>query len=149
MSPRAGASKRAARCAAAAGCVRAPTSLAVARWTRAVPSASAAIFSSKARSGVAQGLLGRGRVECGGHLEAGWGIKADEAIVAHGCIRAGESLCTDGEIRAGCGYGVFAGLSVRRDAWECSARVCAQAKPGQLMSGWWVEPSAPGSAPRG
>ncbi len=98
---------------------------------------------------VAQGLLGRGRVECGGHLEAGWGIKADEAIVAHGCIRAGESLCTDGEIRAGCGYGVFAGLSVRRDAWECSARVCAQAKPGQLMSGWWVEPSAPGSAPRG
>lgn len=98
---------------------------------------------------VAQGLLCRGRVECGGHLEAGWGIKAADAIVAQGCIRAGESLATEGELRAGCGYGVFAGLSVRRDAWECSARVSAQAKPEQLLSGWWVEPLAHGGSVRG
>lgn len=97
---------------------------------------------------VAEGLLSRGRVECGRHLDAGWGVKAAEAIVAQGCIRAGESLCAEGEIRAGCGYGVYAGLSVRRDSWECSARVSAQAKPDLLMSGWWVEPCAPGGALR-
>lgn len=97
---------------------------------------------------VALGLLGRARIECGRHLEAGWGIKAAEAIVAQGCIRAGESLCAEDEIRAGCGYGVFAGLSVPRDAWECSARVSARTKPAQLLSGWWVEPSTPGNASR-
>lgn len=98
---------------------------------------------------VAHGLIGRAGIECGGHLEAGWGIKAAEAIVAQGCIRAGESLCAEGEIRAGCGYGVFAGLSVRRDAWGCSARVSAQSRPDQLLSGWWVEPAVPASASRG
>jgi len=85
------------------------------------------------------------RVECGRHLEAGWGIKATDAILAHGCIRAGESLNAEGEIRAGCGYGVVAGLSVRRNAWECSARVSVRAKPDELMSGWWAEPPASGS----
>lgn len=107
-----------------------------------------ALLRSGADIRVVQGLLSRGRVECGGHLEAGWGIKAVDAIVAQGCIRAGESLATEGELRAGCGYGVFAGLSVRRDAWECSARVSAQAKPEQLLSGWWVEPPAPGGPVR-
>jgi len=94
---------------------------------------------------VAEGLLGHGRVECGRHLEAGWGIKATDAIVAQGCIRAGESLAAEGDIRAGCGYGVFAGLAVRRDAWQCSAQVSARTKPVELMSGWWVEPPVAGS----
>lgn len=93
---------------------------------------------------VAQGLLSRGSVECGRHLEAGWGIKAADGIAAQGCIRAGESLATEGEIRAGGGYGVFAGLSVRRDGWECSARVSARTKPDELLSGWWVDAAAVG-----
>ena len=58
--------------------------------------------------------------------------------MAAGAIRVGESLASDGEIRAGAGYGVFAGLCVQREAWESSARVSARARPEQLMSGWWV-----------
>lgn len=69
-------------------------------------------------------------------------------VEAQGCIRAGERLRTEGEIRAGCGYGVFAGLSVPRDAWACSSRVSARAKPEGLTSGWWAEPPAPGGGPR-
>lgn len=107
------------------------------------------VLRSGADIRVAQGLVGRAGIECGGHLEAGWGIKAAEDIVAQACIRAGESLRAEGEIRAGCGYGVFAGLSVRRDAWGCSARVSAQSRPDQLLSGWWVEPAVPASASRG
>ena len=43
-------------------------------------------------------------------------------------------------IRAGQGYGVFAGLDVQVEAWESSARVSAPEKPEGLMSGWWAGP---------
>jgi len=71
-------------------------------------------------------------------LEAGWGIKAGGAIQARGAIRAGESLSAFETIRAGAGYGVFAGLNVQMEDWESSARVCASQKPESLMSGWWA-----------
>src|SRR5690606_42089965 len=83
------------------------------------------------------GIVAAGGSRAGQHVEAGWGIRAGAAIVAAGAIRAGESLLAGDDILAGEGYGVFAGLGVQVDAWEVSARVCAQRKPERLMSGWW------------
>ena len=85
----------------------------------------------------AQGIESGGAIRCGMHLEAGWGIRSGEAIVAEGAIKAGESLFARQEIRAGAGYGVYAGLDVRVDAWEASAQVHAGMRPEGLMSGWW------------
>ena len=61
-------------------------------------------------------------------------------IIAGGAIRVGESLQTDGEIRAGDGYGVYAGLVVQLEDWATSAQVRALSKPERLMSGWWAAP---------
>ena len=72
------------------------------------------------------------------HLGAGWGIKAGGAIQARGSIRSGESLSSFDTIRAGDGYGIFAGLHVQTQSWESSAQVCASEKPEGLMSGWWA-----------
>ena len=63
-------------------------------------------------------------------------------IGAEGAIRAGESLTAREAIRAGTGYGVFAGLDVQMQAWESSARVSAPQRPDGLMSGWWAGPGA-------
>ena len=87
---------------------------------------------------VQQGLVCGGDADCGGHIEAGWGIKAGGDILAGGSIRAGESLDAQGEIRAGAGYGIFAGLCVQKQDWETSARVRAAGKPVDLMSGFWA-----------
>lgn len=95
-----------------------------------------------------QGLVCGGDTECGGHLEAGLGIKAGGHILAGKSIRAGESLEAQGEIRAGMGYGIFAGLCVQKQDWETSARVRAAAMPVDLLSGFWTnERSAPGTPP--
>ena len=80
-------------------------------------------------------------ITCGMHLEAGWGIKSAGAIEAQGAVKAGESLCAHGEICAGTGYGVYAGLSVQVDTWAASAQVMAATKPEGLMSGCWAGPS--------
>jgi hypothetical protein len=133
-----------------AGAIVVGGDLLVEEWVQCAASLHAdGVLRSGGDIRVAEGLLSRGRIECGRHLEAGWGIKAVDSIAAHGCIRAGESLAAEGKIQAGCGYGVFAGLSVRRDAWECSARVSAREKPVGLMSGWWVEPASAPDAFRG
>ena len=50
----------------------------------------------------------------------------------------GESLVAEGLIRAGAGYGIYAGLNVQRDAWEASAQVRARQRPTELLSGCWV-----------
>lgn len=84
-----------------------------------------------------QGIECGGRIECGGHLYAGWGIKALEDIGAAGAISAGESLFSHGEIAAGEGYGVYAGLNVPEHAWESSASVHAIRRPARLRSGHW------------
>jgi len=63
---------------------------------------------------------------CEKHLEANWGIKAQQTIVANGAIKAGESIQTQEEIHAGEGYGVYAGLIVQFDAWEAMPR-CTRA----------------------
>lgn len=89
---------------------------------------------------VTQGLIGDAGVDCGMHLEAGWGIRSRADIVAAGAIRSGEGLEAGGAIRAGEGYGVFAGLCVQRDEWPTSARVSAQCRPAGLVSGCWTEP---------
>jgi len=88
----------------------------------------------------AASVLADGAIDCGAHLDAGWGIRAGGPITARGAIRAGESLSAEGEITAGAGYGVYAGLCVQREDWASSARVHASARPVDLLSGCWVEP---------
>jgi hypothetical protein len=89
---------------------------------------------------VDEGVISRGGVDCGMHLEAARGIRSGGDVQAGGAIRAGESIQAAGEIRAGRGYGVFAGLGVQRENWESSARVSARRKPEGLLSGLWVGP---------
>lgn len=85
----------------------------------------------------AQGIESGAAILCENHLEANWGIKARSGIFAHGAIKAGESLQAGEEIRAGEGHAIYAGLNVRVDAWQSSARVNARIKPERLLSGWW------------
>ncbi|MGV3743437.1 MAG: hypothetical protein ACO1NO_14120, partial [Burkholderiaceae bacterium] len=73
------------------------------------------------------------------HIDAEWGIKSGGSIKADGAIKAGESLFALGEIRSGEGYGVYAGLNIRSEAWEANAQVRASTKPQRLLSGWWTE----------
>ena len=84
------------------------------------------------------GIQAGGAIHCGDHLASGWGMIAGADIRAEGSIRAGEGVHADGTIRAGDGHGVYAGLSVRLDAWSVCARVVAQARPAQLVSGYWA-----------
>ena len=84
------------------------------------------------------GIQAGGAIHCGDHLASGWGMIAGADIRAEGSIRAGEGVHADGMIRAGDGHGVYAGLSVRLDAWSVCARVVAQARPAQLVSGYWA-----------
>jgi hypothetical protein len=86
----------------------------------------------------AHGIHCVGAVDCGTHLEAGWGIKAGGDLRAGGAIRSGEGIEAEGEVHAGPGYGVFAGLVVQREEWETSARVTARARPEGLVSGCWA-----------
>ena len=96
----------------------------------------------------AAGVQARHGVECGetlqcaGHLDAGWGIRVGGAVRAEGAIRAGESISAGDEILAGLGYGIYAGLVVRSDAWEVSAQVRACRHPEELKSGWWAGSTA-------
>jgi len=85
-----------------------------------------------------QGIECGRSLQCGGHLFADWGIKALENISASGAISAGESLYSEGQICAGEGYGVYAGLNVPEHAWESSARVQASTLPRSLRSGYWT-----------
>lgn len=85
-----------------------------------------------------QGVECGGSLQCGGHLYAGWGIKALTEISAANAISAGESLYTEGEICAGEGYGIYAGLHVPEHAWESSASVQACRRPESLRSGHWA-----------
>lgn len=90
------------------------------------------------------GIQAGGGIQCGEHLACGWGLIAGEDIRAEGAIRAGEGVQAAGIIEAGRGHGVYAGLSVRLDAWDLCARVVAQTRPAQLVSGHWAGPdSAP------
>lgn len=84
------------------------------------------------------GIQAGGSIECGDHLACGWGLIAGEDIRAEGAIRAGEGVQAAGVIEAGAGHGVYAGLSVRLDAWDLCARVVAQRRPAQLVSGHWA-----------
>ncbi len=98
------------------------------------------------------GIQAGGAIECGDHLACGWGLIAGEDIRAEGAIRAGEGVQAAGVIQAGSGHGVYAGLSVRLDAWDVCARVVAQTRPSQLVSGHWAGPDdtgRAGSAPDG
>jgi predicted acyltransferase (DUF342 family) len=90
---------------------------------------------------VEQGIECGDSILCHHHVEANWGAKAGKTIRAGGSIKAGESLQAGEDIQAGDGFGVYAGLVVRTDAWEASARVHAKLKPERLMSGWWAGPS--------
>lgn len=85
-----------------------------------------------------QGILVGQDIVCGMHLEAGWGIRAGGGIGAQGSIKAGESLQAEGDICAGHGYGVYAGLSVSMDTWGSSGHVVAARKPDVLLSGHWA-----------
>lgn len=45
-----------------------------------------------------------------------------------------------GDLPAGDGYGVFAGLHVQLDTWDASAQVWALQLPERLRSGAWLGP---------
>jgi uncharacterized protein (DUF342 family) len=85
---------------------------------------------------VGHGIAGNDGILCGNHIQAGWGIKAQGDIRAACSIR-GETLQADGEIAAGPGYGVFAGMNVQMQAWPDCAWVRALKKPEALISGFW------------
>ena len=87
---------------------------------------------------VGRGIQAGGSVQCGDHLEAGWGIKAGGDVVADGAIRVGEGIEAGGRILPGPGHGIYAGLRVRLDAWDLSARVSARVRPEALVSGYWA-----------
>lgn len=93
------------------------------------------------------GIQAGGSIQCGDHLACGWGLIAGEDIRAEGAIRAGEGVHAAGIIEAGPGHGVYAGLSVRLDAWDLCARVVAQTRPAQLVSGHWAGPDGAFDAP--
>lgn len=84
---------------------------------------------------IGQGILAGGSISCATHLNANFGVKAGKDITVGGAIRVGESLMATGQIAAGQGYGVFAGLNVHVDAWFDSGKVCASARPEFLISG--------------
>ena len=86
---------------------------------------------------VGHGIAGNDGILCGNHIQAGWGIKAQGDIRAACSIRSGETLQADGEIAAGPGYGVFAGMNVQMQAWPDCAWVRALKKPEALISGFW------------
>ena len=73
-------------------------------------------------------------ISVSGWLCAGGGITAGEGIEAGWEITAGEG------IKAGDDFGVFAGLRVVISDWPCYAKVIAQSKPKNLISGAWIEP---------
>ncbi len=87
---------------------------------------------------VGHGIAGNDGILCGNHIQAGWGIKAQGDIRATCSIRSGETLQADGEIAAGPGYGVFAGMNVQMQAWPDCAWVRALKKPEALISGFWA-----------
>src|SRR5690606_11146032 len=86
---------------------------------------------------VARGIQAGESIVAGNHIETGWGIQSGCDIVADGSIKAGEGLAAGGHIVPGSGHGVYAGLRVRLDAWADAARVIAQNRPEQLISGYW------------
>lgn len=91
---------------------------------------------------VGHGIACKDHIVCGNHIQAGWGIKSLGDIRAACSIRTGETLQADGEIAAGPGYGVFAGMNVQMEAWPDCAWVRALKKPEGLISGWWEGQSA-------
>ena len=86
---------------------------------------------------VGHGIAGNDGILCGNHIQAGWGIKAQGDIRAACSIRSGETRQAEGEIAAGPGYGVFAGMNVQMQAWPDCAWVRALKKPEALISGFW------------
>ena len=84
------------------------------------------------------GIEAGASVICHSHLEANWGIRSGESIIASGAIRVGESVQAYEKIQAGEGYGIFAGLQVPFDDWATSAQIRASVRPERLMSGWWA-----------
>ena len=71
-------------------------------------------------------LVIKTRATVTGWLRAGLGIEAGEGI------KAGEG------INAGDGFGVFAGLGLQLADWPIKARVIANVKPDNLVSGSWA-----------
>lgn len=86
---------------------------------------------------VGNGIACNDHINCGNHIQAGWGVKALGDIRAACSIRVGETLQAEGEIAAGPGYGVFAGMNVQMEAWPDCAWVRAPKKPQALISGFW------------
>lgn len=84
-----------------------------------------------------RGIIAGEGIYCEDFLDARWGVKAGGDITAGSAIRVGEGIETPGLISCGAGHGIYAGLAVRVDAWEISARVYARERPEQLLSGFW------------
>ncbi len=87
-----------------------------------------------------EGIKAGGGIKAGEGIEAGWEITAGGGITAGWEITAGEGIEAGEDIKAGDDFGVFAGLRVVISDWPCYAKVIAQSKPKNLISGAWIEP---------
>ncbi len=65
-------------------------------------------------------------------------VKANISIT--GQMRAGRGIEAGEGIKAGEGFAIFAGLRVRVAEWTIYAKVTANTKPENLISGSWVDP---------
>ena len=79
-------------------------------------------------------IVVKANISITGQMRAGRGIEAGEGIKAGRGIEAGWG------IEAGEGFAIFAGLRVRVAEWTIYAKVTANTKPENLISGSWVDP---------
>lgn len=82
-------------------------------------------------------IVASGDIVAGEQISAGAYIRANGDIVAEREIRAGGSISANGVIKAGNGFGVFAGLGVAISEWQTDGKVSSHQKPRNLVSGYW------------
>ena len=85
------------------------------------------------------GIIAGRHIEAGRNIEARKGIKAGRSIKAVWGIKAGECIEAGKRIEAGKDHCIFAGLEIRPSLWPKYARVVAEQKPANLMSGYWIK----------
>jgi len=83
------------------------------------------------------GVVAGGSITVADHISTSWGIKTGRDLRCGGAIRSGEGVEAGHLIVAGKGFGVYAGLNIRREDWPTSARVSAVVPPENLFSGHW------------
>jgi hypothetical protein len=65
-------------------------------------------------------------------------IRIKNGIVLTGALKIGSGIEAGWGIKAGDGYGIFAGPHVKINEWSIRAKISASVKPENLMTGFWV-----------